>query len=113
VACPTFFSCESIIYSRVESWGQNWNRSRSPKLAEVSSVEDLSYATQSERDKVIQERSSKAKSYDVSRPKLGRALFPAHGGERTSRGLAGIAAPSSSPDEGDPALDEGVDKLDA
>jgi hypothetical protein len=52
-ASPTFFSCELAVFSRVESWGQNWNRSRSPKLAEVSSVEDLKYATQSERDKVV------------------------------------------------------------
>jgi hypothetical protein len=41
------------------------------------------------------------KSYDVSRPKFGRALFPARRGGRTSRGLAGIAAPSSSPEEGE------------
>jgi hypothetical protein len=102
-ASPTFFSCESAVYSRAESWGRNWNRSRSPKLAEVSSVEDLKYATQSKRDKVIQERKSKAKSYDVSRPKLGRALFPARGGGRTSRGLAGIIAPSSLPDKGERA----------
>jgi hypothetical protein len=38
---PMSFSCESAVCSRVESWGQNWNRSRSPKLAEVSSVEDF------------------------------------------------------------------------
>jgi hypothetical protein len=26
-ASPMFFSCESAFYSRVESWGRNWNRS--------------------------------------------------------------------------------------
>jgi hypothetical protein len=103
-ASPMFFSCESAVCSRLESWGRNWNRSRSPKLAKVSSVEDLKYAMQSKRDKVVQERSSKAKSYDVSRPKFGRAFFPARGGGRTSRGLAGIAAPSSSPEDGRPEV---------
>jgi hypothetical protein len=68
-------------------------------LAEVSLVKDLKYATQSKQDKVAQERSSTAKSYDVSRLKFGRALFPARRGGQTSRGLAGIAAPSSSPKE--------------
>jgi hypothetical protein len=58
VASPMFFSCESAVYSRVESWGQNWNRSRSPRLAKVSSVKDLKYASKSKRIEVIQERSS-------------------------------------------------------
>jgi hypothetical protein len=46
-ASPMFFSCESVVCSRLESWGRNWNHSRSPKLAKVSSVEDLKYAMQS------------------------------------------------------------------
>jgi hypothetical protein len=46
-ASPTSFSCESVVCSRVESCGRNWNRSRSPKLAEASSVEDLKHATKS------------------------------------------------------------------
>jgi hypothetical protein len=58
VASPASFSCESAVYSRVESWGRIWNRSRSPKLAEVSSVEDLKYASKSKRIEIIQERSS-------------------------------------------------------
>jgi hypothetical protein len=57
-ASPASFSCESAVCSRVESWGRIWNRLRSPKLAEVSSVEDLMHALTSKRIKVIQERSS-------------------------------------------------------
>jgi hypothetical protein len=57
-ASPASFSCRSVVCSRVESWGQIWNRSQSPKLAEVSSVEDLKQALKSKRIEVIQERSS-------------------------------------------------------
>jgi hypothetical protein len=46
-ASPASFSCGSVVCSRVESWGQIWNRSQSPKLAEVSSVEDLKQALKS------------------------------------------------------------------
>jgi hypothetical protein len=38
------FTCESAVCSRVELWGRIWNRSRSPWLAEVPSVEDLKQA---------------------------------------------------------------------
>jgi hypothetical protein len=57
VASPASFSCESAVCSRVESWGRIC-RSQSPKLAEVSSVEDLKHALKSKRIEVIQERSS-------------------------------------------------------
>jgi hypothetical protein len=50
-ASPMFFSSESAVCSKVESWGQNWNRSRSPKLDEVSSVEDLKYACNQNKTK--------------------------------------------------------------
>jgi hypothetical protein len=46
-------------------------------------------------------RNSRVTTYDASRPKFGRTLFPARGGGRLSRGLARIAAPSSSPEEGE------------
>jgi hypothetical protein len=57
-ASPAAFSCESVVCSRVESWGQIWNRSRLPKLTEVSSVEDLKQALKSKQTEAIQERSS-------------------------------------------------------
>jgi hypothetical protein len=60
----------------VESWGWNWNRSRTPKLPEVSSFEDLKHATELKQDEVIQERDSRIASDDASRPKFGRTLFP-------------------------------------
>jgi hypothetical protein len=93
------FSCESAVCSRVESWGRNWNRSRSPWLAEASSVEDLKHATKSARNETILRTSSTAKAYDVLRPKLGRVLFPIRRGGRLSSGLARIAASSSSQEE--------------
>jgi hypothetical protein len=44
---------------------------------------------------------SRTTTYDASRPKFGRTFFPARGGGRLSRGLAGMAALSSSPEEGE------------
>jgi hypothetical protein len=46
---PAAFSCESAVCSRVESWGQIWNQSQSPRLAEVSLVEDLKQALKSKQ----------------------------------------------------------------
>jgi hypothetical protein len=48
-------------------------------------------------------RNSRITTYDASRPKFGRTFFPALGGGRLARGLAGIAASSSSPEEGERA----------
>jgi hypothetical protein len=49
---PASFSCESAVCSRVESWGRNWNRSRSPWLAEASSIEDLKHAMKSNLERI-------------------------------------------------------------
>jgi hypothetical protein len=46
-------------------------------------------------------RNSRVTTYDVSRPKFGRTIFPARGGGRLSRGLARMVALSSSPEEGE------------
>jgi hypothetical protein len=51
-ASPASFSCESAVCSRVESWGRNWNRSRSPWIAEASSVKDLKHATKSNLERI-------------------------------------------------------------
>jgi hypothetical protein len=56
VASSPSFSCESAVSSRVESWRQNWNRSRSTKLPEDSSFEDLKHVTELQQDKAIQEK---------------------------------------------------------
>jgi hypothetical protein len=44
-----------VVCLRVESWRRNWNRSRSPKLPEDSSFEDLQRATELQQDEAIQE----------------------------------------------------------
>jgi hypothetical protein len=49
VASPVAFSCKSAVCSMVESWDPIWNRSRSPWLTEVPSVEDLKQALKSKR----------------------------------------------------------------
>jgi hypothetical protein len=48
-------------------------------------------------------RNLRTTTYDASRPKFGRTFFPARGGGRLSRGWAGMAASSSSPEEGERA----------
>jgi hypothetical protein len=55
ITSSPFFSCESAISSRAESWRLNWKQSCSTKLPEDSSVEDLKRVTELQQDKVIQE----------------------------------------------------------
>jgi hypothetical protein len=55
VASSPSFSCESAVSSRAELWHLNWKRSRSTKLPEDSSFEDLKRMTELQQDKVIQE----------------------------------------------------------
>jgi hypothetical protein len=103
VTSSVSFSCESAVCSRVKSWRQNWNRSCPPKLPKDSSFEDLKCVTELQQDKAIPGRNSRTTTYDASRPKFGRTFFPARGGGRLSRGLAGMAESSSSPEEGERA----------
>jgi hypothetical protein len=55
VASSPSFSCESAVSSRAELWCLNWKRSRSTKLPEDSSFEDLKCVIELQQDKVIQE----------------------------------------------------------
>jgi hypothetical protein len=55
VASLPFFSCESAVSSRVESWRLNWNRSRSTKLPKDSLFKDLKRVIELQHDKAIQE----------------------------------------------------------